>query len=159
MNKIFFFISLFISPYTFSQELPSTVLKDMDGSSINLQMFTESENIVVLSFWATWCVPCINELDAISEVYEEWVDETQVKLIAIATDDTRTKKRIRPLVNGKGWEYLVLYDDNQSLKRALNITSLPHTLVLKNNKIIHRRTGYIPGIEDELYKVIKENSN
>jgi hypothetical protein len=53
----------------------------------------------------------------------------------------------------------VLYDDNQSLKRALNITSLPHTLVLKNNKIIHRRTGYIPGIEDELYKVIKENSN
>ena len=33
------------------------------------------------------------------------------------------------MVNGKGWEYLVLYDDNQSLKRALNITSLPHTLV------------------------------
>ena len=71
----------------------------------------------------------------------------------------RTKKRIRPLVNGKGWEYLVLYDDNQNLKRALNITTLPHTLVLKNNKIIHRRTGYTPGIEDELFEIIKENSN
>ena len=69
-------------------------------------MFTGSENIVVLSFWATWCVPCINELDAISEVYEEWVDETQVKLIAIATDDTRTKKRIRP--NGK-WKRLGIF--------------------------------------------------
>ncbi|MGC6414477.1 MAG: TlpA family protein disulfide reductase [Bacteroidia bacterium] len=159
MNKIFFLILFFIGNYSFSQELPSTVLRDLDGSSINLQTLIDSENVVVLNFWATWCVPCINELDAISEVYEDWVDETQVKLIAIATDDTRTKKRIRPLVNGKGWEYLVVYDDNQDLKRALNITSLPHTLILKNQKIIQRRIGYSPGAEDELYEIIKNNSN
>lgn len=159
MNKILFLILFFIGNYSFSQELPSTVLRDLDGSSINLQTLIDSENVVVLNFWATWCVPCINELDAISEVYEDWVDETQVKLIAVATDDTRTKKRIRPLVNGKGWEYLVVYDDNQDLKRALNITSLPHTLILKNKKIIQRRIGYSPGAEDELYEIIKNNSN
>ena len=59
-----------------------------------------------------------------TDIYDEWKDETKVNLIAIATDDARTKKRIRPLVNGKGWEYIVLYDDNQDLKRALNITTL-----------------------------------
>ena len=157
--QLLFLILFFIGNYSFSQELPSTVLRDLDGSSINLQTLIDSENVVVLNFWATWCVPCINELDAISEVYEDWVDETQVKLIAIATDDTRTKKRIRPLVNGKGWEYLVVYDDNQDLKRALNISSLPHTLILKNKKIIQRRIGYSPGAEDELYEIIKNNSN
>mgnify|MGYP001626807044 FL=1 len=159
MNKIITYGLLIISSFSFAQELPSLVLKDLDGNDINLNTLVESENIFVFSFWATWCVPCINELDAISEVYEDWQDETKVKLIAIATDDTRTKKRVRPIVNGKGWEYLVLYDDNQDLKRALNITTLPHTLVLKNQKIIQRRTGYNPGVEDELYEIIKENSN
>ena len=159
MNKIITYGLLIISSFSFAQELPSLVLKDLDGNDINLNTLVESENIFVFSFWATWCVPCINELDAISEVYEDWQDETKVKLIAIATDDTRTKKRVRPMVNGKSWEYLVLYDDNQDLKRALNITTLPHTLVLKNQKIIQRRTGYNPGVEDELYEIIKENSN
>ena len=157
LNKLIIFL-LIIGFFSGAQELPSVSLRDLDGSVVDLNKISE-KNITVLSFWATWCVPCINELDAIAEVYDEWKDETGVNLIAIATDDTRTKKRIRPLVNGKGWEYLVLYDDNQNLKRALNITTLPHTLVLKNNKIIHRRTGYTPGIEDELFEIIKENSN
>jgi thiol-disulfide isomerase/thioredoxin len=159
MNKIIAYALLIVGSFSFAQELPSLTLKDLDGNDINLNTLVEGENIFVFSFWATWCVPCINELDAISEVYEDWQDETKVKLIAIATDDTRTKKRVRPMVNGKSWEYLVLYDDNQDLKRALNITTLPHTLVLKNQKIIQRRTGYNPGVEDELYEIIKENSN
>ena len=159
MNKIITYALLISGSFSFAQELPSLTLKDLDGNNTDLNKLVEGENVYIFSFWATWCVPCINELDAISEVYEDWQDETKVRLIAIATDDTRTKKRIRPMVNGKGWEYLVLYDDNQDLKRALNITTLPHTLVLKNQKIIHRRTGYNPGVEDELYELIKKHSN
>lgn len=159
MNKIIAYALLIAGSFSFAQELPSLTLKDLDGNNTDLNKLVEGENVYIFSFWATWCVPCINELDAISEVYEDWQDETKVRLIAIATDDTRTKKRIRPMVKGKGWEYLVLYDDNQDLKRALNITTLPHTLVLKNQKIIHRRTGYNPGVEDELYEIITNHSN
>ncbi|MGB0185569.1 MAG: TlpA family protein disulfide reductase [Flavobacteriaceae bacterium] len=159
MNKIIAYALLIAGSFSFAQELPSLTLKDLDGNNTDLNTLVQGENVYIFSFWATWCVPCINELDAISEVYEDWQDETKVRLIAIATDDTRTKKRIRPMVNGKGWEYLVLYDDNQDLKRALNITTLPHTLVLKNQKIIHRRTGYNPGVEDELYEIITNHSN
>jgi len=159
MNKIIAYALLIAGSFSFAQELPSLTLKDLDGNNTDLNKLVEGENVYIFSFWATWCVPCINELDAISEVYEDWQDETKVRLIAIATDDTRTKKRIRPMVNGKGWEYLVLYDDNQDLKRALNITTLPHTLVLKNQKIILRRTGYNPGVEDELYEIITNHSN
>ena len=159
MNKIIAYALLIAGSFSFAQELPSLTLKDLDGNNTDLNKLVEGENVYIFSVWATWCVPCINELDAISEVYEDWQDETKVRLIAIATDDTRTKKRIRPMVNGKGWEYLVLYDDNQDLKRALNITTLPHTLVLKNQKIIHRRTGYNPGVEDELYELIKKHPN
>ena len=102
MKNIFCFIFFTIGSLAFSQEIPTTTLKDLDGSKVSLNQLIENDNITVLSFWATWCVPCINELDAIADIYNEWKDETKVNLIAIATDDTRTKKRIRPLVNGKG---------------------------------------------------------
>ena len=152
-------ILILTSGLLFAQNVPNINLKNLNGKSINIQRLSKSKNIKVLAFWATWCVPCINELDAISEIYEDWQDETNVELIAISTDDSRTKKRIRPLVNGKDWEYEILLDDNQDLKRALNISVLPHLLVVKNGKIIYRKTSYTPGSEDELYEIIQKYAN
>jgi len=160
MKKITILISMILScGLLFSQNLPNINLKNLNGKSVNVQKLTMSKNVKVLAFWATWCVPCINELDAISEVYEDWQDETNVELIAISTDDSRTKKRIRPLVNGKDWTYEILLDDNQDLKRALNITVLPHLLIVKNGEIIYRKTSYTPGSEDEIYEIIQKYTN
>ena len=83
MNKLLTTVLFFIGLFSFAQELPITELKDLEESNISLNELIEGENVVVLSFWATWCVPCINELDAISEVYEEWIEETNVKLVKI----------------------------------------------------------------------------
>ena len=160
MKKTTIFITLILtSGLLLAQNVPNINLKNLNGKSINIQKLSKSKKIKVLAFWATWCVPCINELDAISEVYEDWQDETNVELIAISTDDSRTKKRIRPLVNGKDWEYEILIDDNQDLKRALNISVLPHLLVVKNGKIVYRKTSYTPGSEDELYEIIQKYAN
>jgi peroxiredoxin len=160
MKKYTIFITLMLTGgLLFAQNIPSITLKNLNGKSINVQKLSKSKNVKVLAFWATWCVPCINELDAISEVYEDWQDETNMELIAISTDDSRTKKRIRPLVNGKDWEYEILLDDNQDLKRALNISVLPHLLVVKNGKIVYRKTSYTPGSEDELYEIIQKYAN
>lgn len=152
---IFLFLGLFVK----GQDFPNFTLKDIEGKEVIIKELADSKEIKVFSFWATWCVPCINELDAIADVYEEWQEETNVELIAVSTDDARTKKRVIPLVNGKGWEYQVLIDDNQDLKRALNINVLPYIVVVKDGKIIHTRTGYTPGSEDELYEILKENSS
>lgn len=159
MKTILLFICLTSFALSSAQELPNITLKSTEGKSVSIQELSNSDNIKVFSFWATWCVPCINELDAISEVYDDWQDKTNVELIAISTDDSRTKKRVIPMVNGKGWEYQILIDDNQELKRALNITVLPYVIVVKNGKIIYQHSGYTPGGEDDLYEVIKEHSN
>ena len=158
MKRTVFILFLFQLPFLNAQELPNISLKNTDGESVSIKELTQSDTIKILSFWATWCVPCINELDAISDVYEEWQDETNVELIAIATDDARTKKRVIPMINGKDWEYQILIDDNQYLKRALNINVLPYVVVVKNGEIIHTRTGYTPGSEEELYEVVKAHS-
>ncbi|RCT55384.1 TlpA disulfide reductase family protein [Winogradskyella sp. KYW1333] len=158
MKRTFLLISLFTFSLSYAQDIPNVILKNLENESVSIQKLANSNNIKVFSFWATWCVPCINELDAIADVYEEWQDETNVELIAISTDDARTKNRVIPLVNGKDWEYQILIDDNQDLKRALNINVLPYIMVVKNGEIVHARTGYTPGSEDELYEVVKENA-
>lgn len=158
MKHLIFTFFILSTLLTYGQEFPDITLNDIEGNNVSLKELTNSDDIKIFSFWATWCVPCINELDAIADVYEEWQEETNVELIAISTDDARTGKRVIPLVNGKGWEYQILLDENQDLKRALNINVLPYVVVVKNGEIIHTRTGYTPGSEEELYEVVKEHS-
>ena len=159
--KPFLFVVCFLCyNAAFSQiTIPNINLNTLSGKSVKIQDEISKDKITILSFWASWCVPCINELDAISEVYEDWQEDFNLELIAISTDDARTQKRIRPMVNGKGWPYKILLDKNQELKRALNISTLPQIIILKDSKIIYIHSGYSPGVEDEFYDIIKENSN
>jgi thiol-disulfide isomerase/thioredoxin len=160
MRYILFFVCFLFYNTAFGQTtIPNTTLTTLDGKSVKIQDEISKDKITILSFWASWCVPCINELDAISEVYEDWQEDFNMELIAISTDDARTQKRIRPMVNGKGWPYKILLDKNQELKRALNISTIPQTIILKDSKIIYIHSGYSPGVEDEFYEIIKENSN
>ena len=159
MKKIFLIFGLLIGIATSAQEkVPNIYLENLDGERINIQTLTGTDHVTILSFWATWCMPCLRELEAINEVYPSLQKETGVELIAISTDDPRTQKRVRPLVNGKNWDYLVLLDTNQDLKRRFNIVDIPHTIVVKNNEIIYRHSGYVPGAEKELYEIVKQNS-
>ena len=159
MRKILPFCFLFILLFASAQDIPEVTVKNLVGDDILTSEFTNSKDIKVISFWATWCVPCINELDAISEIYTDWQDETNVEVIAIATDDARTKRRIKPLVNGKDWEFEVYVDENQDFKRALNVNVLPYVIVVKDGKIIHTRTGYTQGSEEELYEIVKQHAD
>ncbi|OAB76127.1 TlpA family protein disulfide reductase [Cochleicola gelatinilyticus] len=160
MKKIAILFSLILSFSAFSQEdLPSVDLETMDGKTVNIKEATSQDNVVIVSLWATWCVPCLKELDAINEVYDDWQEETNVDLIAVSVDDPRTVKRVKPLINGKGWDYTILLDLNNDLKRALGAATVPLTVLIKDNKIVYRHSGYSPGAEYELYEKIKEYSN
>jgi peroxiredoxin len=153
MNKIFLSLSLslFISiGYT---QLPNINLKDVNGVTKNLSKFSNNGNPIIISFWATWCKPCKAELNTIAEEYDDWTDETGVKLIAVSIDDARSSTRVEPYINAQGWEYLVLLDPNGDLKRAMNVNNVPHTfLVDGNGKIVWDHNNYSPGDEEELYE-------
>ncbi|GGD87660.1 TlpA family protein disulfide reductase [Planktosalinus lacus] len=153
-----FFISILFLQSFSQTELPDMTLKNIDGTDVNIQNISQDDQVVIISLWATWCVPCKNELDAISVVYDDWKSETNVVLYAISVDDARTVRRVRPMINGKSWDYEFLLDTNNDLKRALGAATVPLTLVVKNNKILYRHSGYTPGAEDELYEKVVEFS-
>ncbi len=59
------------------------------------------------------------------------------------------------MINGKGWNYEVILDDNNDLKRAMNITNVPYTIVVYKGEIIYEHSNYTPGSEKEMYRIIK----
>ncbi|MEM7037186.1 MAG: TlpA disulfide reductase family protein, partial [Bacteroidota bacterium] len=139
------------------KDLPGVTVKDLEGNVINTADFDNDGKPIVISFWATWCKPCILELTTIADDYEDLVDETGVKLIAISIDDARNQAKVAPFVTGRDWEYEVYIDGNQDFKRALSVTNVPHTFVLDGNKkIVWQHPGYQPGDEEELYELLGE---
>ena len=140
-----------------NRTLPSVEVKTLDGGNINIQEIENSGKPIVISFWATWCKPCKKELNAIAEVYEEWQDETGVKLIAISIDDTRSMSKVMPYVNASDWDYEVYLDPNRDLARAMGVSTVPHTFLLnRKNKIVWQHKGYVDGDEDELLEQIEK---
>ncbi len=150
-----FTISLFAQ--TESRTIPSSNLKDLNGKTVNTTSFSNDGKPMIINFWATWCTPCKRELNNIAEVYDDWVEETGVKLIAISIDDARNAGKVAPYVNGKGWEYEVYIDANQDFQRAIGFQNPPFTcLVDGNGKIVATHTGYQEGDEDALYEELKK---
>ena len=152
------FSLLLLSNLSFSQQrIPSVNIKTLDGKTINTSSFSNDGDPVIISFWALWCKNCIKELEAIFEIYEDWQDETNVKLIAISIDDSRNTSKLKPFINSKGWEYEIYNDPNSDFKRALGVNSIPHTFLFNNKmEIVWENIGYTDGHEYDLYEKVKE---
>ena len=160
MKKILLII-LLVPAFVFAQQsLPSVEIKSLDNSNFNTSQFENNGNPIVISFWATWCKPCILELETINEVYEDWQDETGVKLIAISTDNIQKINDVKVKKDADGWEYEVYIDSNREFARAMNVIPIPHTFLLDGNKnIVWQHTGYSPGDEEDLFDQIKKITN
>lgn len=156
MRKIQLLLLLVTFNLLAQKQLPAINLPDLTGKSITLKTeFAEKDKLYIFSFWATWCTPCIAELEEWNDLQTDWKKEVNFEIIAVATDDARTAKRVKPLVNGKDWSYKVLLDSNQDFKRALNIVNIPYSIVVKNGQIVHIQNGYTPGNENELLAKLK----
>lgn len=140
--------------------LPSVNIKTLDGQTFNTQDITNDGKPVIISFWALWCKPCKKELDAFNENYEDWQDETGVKIFAISIDDSRSTAKVMPYVSGKDWEFDVMLDPNGDFKRAMNVNMIPHTFLLDGTgKIVYQHTSYYEGGEFDLYEMVKKVAN
>lgn len=157
MKSLLFVTLVFFTLNLSAQSIPAADVKKLSGEKINTGTFQNSGKPMVISFWATWCKPCVKELNAYSDNYDDWVEETGVKVIAISIDDTRSSGRVAPYVNARGWQFDVYLDENGDFKRAMNVPNVPHTFLIDGKgKIVWQHTSYVEGDEEELYEKIVE---
>jgi len=152
----FFVFLLFAVQSTFAQ-LPQVTLKTMDGKAVRVDTLSNGGKPFIIDFFATWCKPCNRELDAISEVYADWQEETGVKIFAVSIDQAQNIHKVKPLVDNHGWEYDVLLDPNSDLRRAFGIQNIPYVLLVDGQgTIVYRHMGYTDGEETELIDKVRE---
>lgn len=155
MKKILLLGILAIASITINAQLPNVKLQDINGNTVQTGEISNDGNPIIISFWATWCKPCIRELKAIHEVYPDWQDETGVKMIIVSIDQAQDANRVKPMVDGFGWEYEVLLDPNGDFKRAMNVQNVPHVFVVDGKgKIVYNHTGYVDGGEQDIREAL-----
>lgn len=154
-----FMLCLGLTSFAQDAAFPDMAVPDLRGNKVDVKALSTEGQPVVLAFWATWCGPCLLELNAINDKIQDWSSETNFKFYAVSVDDSKTVGRVQPKVNGSGWEFDILLDTNNELKRQLNFSTPPYTVIVKDGMIVYKHVGYQPGAEDELYEKIKEFSN
>lgn len=137
-------------------QFPSVMLKDIDGKVVDTSKLSNDGKPFVISFFATWCKPCLRELKAIAEVYPDWQEETGMKLIAVSIDESQNAGKVKPLVAAEGWDYEVLLDTNSEFMRGMGVQMVPHVFVIDGDgKIVESHSGYTDGSESGIIDKIR----
>ena len=122
-------------------------------------------HVVVLSFFATWCKPCMKELPHLETLYQKYSDEKIKFFLIDITEATRTVKgwedspKAGPFLDAKGITMPILYDSRGVAKKRYGAKSLPRLYIIDKYRTIQlAKKGFDENedFEGELSAVIDE---
>ena len=133
--------------------LPIVKIKSLKGKKISTKKILK-EKYTIMSFWATWCVPCLKEMKELDILHHKYKDEN-FQVVGISVDDSKTIKKIKTTLKSKKISYPVYLDTEQKFFGKFNTEALPFSiLVSPDGEILWEHSGYIPGDEKEMEAVI-----
>jgi peroxiredoxin len=137
------------------RKAPNFKLINLDGKYVELNKET-GNGPILLSFWATWCKPCLEEMAEYNKIYDQYRDKSFI-LLAISTDTEKSIAKVKPYIKSKGYEFMVLLDTNNEVARKYYAQQMPYTILIdKNGNIVYSHLGYMKGDEQKVEKLISE---
>lgn len=164
MMKIYFIASVVLLLSTLNHRLqgqisiPDVELMAINGNKLSGKSIGNGGNPFIICFWKSCCNSSLKFMEALNEVYPDLVDDYNIKVFAIAIDDSRTSDKVKPLVNGNAWEFEFYLDTNEELARKMNINLTPHILLFDGDEnLVWQKSVCMQGdeyiIEKELRKL------
>ncbi len=110
------------------QSVPDVSLIEADGKAHHLSEYKGS--VVILSFWASWCTPCLVELPTFSEVEKKYRDRG-LKVLTVNVDDGNEGKAFaQDFWTKKQFDFPRFFDTSKELSQKFAVEILPANFVL-----------------------------
>ncbi|HXX53575.1 MAG TPA: TlpA disulfide reductase family protein [Thermodesulfovibrionales bacterium] len=133
---------------------PDFTLKDIAGRSLSLSAL--KGKTVLVSFWATWCPPCRNEMPSLNRLYKAYKDRGLI-VLAVSTD--RNPSTVKNFLSEFPADFPVFMDVDMQTSRQYRVFSMPTAFLVDRNGVIVKR--YLgeedwdsPGMRSEIIKVL-----
>mgnify|MGYP002870412541 FL=1 len=135
-------------------KVPAFQLKDLKGKRVHIKDL--KGKVVMISFWATWCVPCKRELDDLTKLYKKHKGDG-LEVLAIATDGPETFSAIRGVVKRHRWPFRILPDKEGEATSILNPRgNVPFSMYVdRHGRLAHDHEGYAQGDAKKMAKKLK----
>jgi peroxiredoxin len=116
-----------------------------------VRLSSEQGKLVFLTFWASWCPPCRQELPILENVQRK-LGKDKIMVYAVSfRDREESLYQIRKLAKAKDWQISLLEDANGRIADHYGIEAIPHLFIIgRDGKILAVHTGYGKGSIDEL---------
>ncbi len=130
---------------------PGFTLKDLSGKTVRLADF--KGKVVLLDFWATYCIPCLDAIPEFQKLYESHKKEG-FEVVGISIDSFTDN--VPAFVKEQGVGYTVVLDPEAKAQDAYAIRGLPETfLVGRDGKVLEHWIGYDAELETEIKKAVE----
>ena len=106
---------------------PKYSANTMDGKISSLEDFRG--NPVLINVWATWCIPCREEMPALEALYNEFSDKG-LQIIGVSVDSHGSESRIKSFIDRMGITYTIWHDPNDKFTRAFRTIGVPESFLI-----------------------------
>lgn len=150
LTLVLFFL---VSTKTFSQGYDFD-LADLEGNSVKLSELLK-KGPVFLQFWATWCVPCKEEMKVLNDLHGKYKDQGFV-YVAVSIDDQKTSSKVKPFIESKGYDFITVFDTDKNVFSNYGGQDPPFSVFIdQKGNVIKTYSGYIQGDDAKLEADIK----
>ena len=152
--------STLMSNIKIGDDAPTFFVRDLAEKNFFFSDTLKTGNPAVLSFFATWCVPCraeMPELDTLSHSYKD-INFYLVNVSGLTQGKTKMKEdpeKVKMMVDKLGVNLKVLMDKYGKVAEKYGVKSLPRLVVIdKKSKVHYIHDGYDPGDENKLKEIL-----
>lgn len=155
-----------------AEQAPDFTLRQAPQFRDEVTLSDHRGQVVIVNFWATWCAPCLAEMEAFKSVYasvndtngDGTVDEADhneagrlpLEIISISVDESRDRGKIVPTIRPKQLPFTIVWDQGKQVSQVYNPNdAVPYTVIVdQEGNIVERIEEYAQGEECHVFDTV-----